>query len=65
MKFLPQKDYTKFLSNAKEITPDIKDADFLALCLKENSILWSNDNLLKNQDKVKVLSTEEIVRLIF
>ena len=65
VKFLPQKDYTKFLSNAKEITPDIKDADFLALCLKENSILWSNDNLLKNQDKVKVLSTEEIVRLIF
>ena len=62
VKFIPQKRYLKFLRIAGEISPDFYDKDFLALCLKENSVLWSNDKILKNQNKVKVLSTEEILK---
>ncbi len=65
IEFIPQKKYLQFLSTAEQISPDIKDKDFLALSLKENSILWSNDSLLKNQNKVKILSTEEIIKFLF
>jgi predicted nucleic acid-binding protein len=65
IKFIPQKDYSKFLKEAEIISPDIKDKDFLVLCLKKEIILWSNDKLLKNQNKIKILTTEEIIDLFF
>lgn len=40
---------------------DIKDAPFIAVCLKYNSILWSDDKALKNQKKIMVLNTKEFI----
>lgn len=65
VKFIDSKNYSKHLDKAIEISPDKKDKDFLALCLKENCPLWSNDKILKNQNKVKVFSTKEIIELLF
>jgi predicted nucleic acid-binding protein len=55
-------EYFKFTINeALVISPDKKDAFFLALCLKEDLVLWSNDKELKKQDRVLVLNTTEIM----
>jgi len=43
----------------------MKDIDFLALSLKLNIPLWSNDKLLKRQQAVEILTTEEIIKIIF
>jgi len=46
---------------AKDIDPD--DALFIACALAyPNSVIWSNDKQLKNQSKVRVMNTEEIIR---
>lgn len=65
IQFISTKKYLYLLDEAKKISPDINDSEFFALCLKEKAILWSNDSLLKNQKRILVLSTEEIVRNFF
>ncbi|MDP3728620.1 MAG: PIN domain-containing protein [bacterium] len=40
------------------------DADFLALALKENCLLWSNDKLLKKQKSVEIITTRELISLL-
>lgn len=42
----------------------IKDIDSLALALKLNAPLWTHDKLLKEQDKIKILTTKEIIEII-
>ena len=64
VKFIKKTEYSDYSNEAKIISPDKKDSEFLALCLKESCHLWSNDLLLKRQNKVKVLTTEEIIRLL-
>lgn len=63
--FIDEKEYINFLKEATDISPDKNDSHFLALCLKNKCLLWSKDSLLKKQNKVKVLSTEEIIKLLF
>lgn len=65
VKFINKKEYSIFLKEAEEISPDKKDADFFALCLKYNCFLWTKDSLLKMQDKIKVITTEDILDLLF
>lgn len=65
IKFINEKEYSEFLKEAEIISPDKKDMHFLALCFKHNCFLWSNDLILKNQAKIKVLSTEEIIEILF
>jgi len=63
--FIDRKNYSNFVKEAEKISPDKADADFFALCLKYSCFLWSNDSLLKNQNKVKVLSTEDLTEILF
>ena len=42
----------------------LNDIDFLTVSLKFNSILWSNDTLLKKQKKVSVITTKELIDLL-
>ena len=65
VKFINREEYSEFLKEAEKIAPDKDDAEFFALCLKYSCFLWSNDLLLKNQKKIKVLSTEEIIEILF
>jgi len=64
IKIIPKKTLSDFIARADEISPDKDDAPFLALCLRENCVLWSNDALLKNQDKINVINTEEIINIL-
>lgn len=65
VKFENKKKYLQYLTEAEKISPDKDDSDFLALCLKHSCFLWSNDLLLKSQNKVKVLTTKEIIEILF
>lgn len=65
IKFVKRGEYSQFLKEAESISPDKADVEFFALCLKYNCFLWSNDSALKQQEKIKVLSTEEIIELMF
>ena len=65
VEFIKRNNYSEFIDEAKKVSLDIKDAEFLALCLKEKTFLWSNDFLLKEQSEIRVISTEDIINLLF
>lgn len=64
VKFAKEKEYSKLLSEAKEVSPDPDDVDFFALALKLNCAIWSEDKELKKQSRVKVLNTKELSKLL-
>ena len=51
-----------FFFKAKEISPDEKDVDYFALALKLKCPIWSNDKNLRDQNIIKIYSTEELIR---
>jgi predicted nucleic acid-binding protein len=63
--FVDKSQYSSFLKEAEKIAPDKADADFLALCFRFSCFLWSNDSILKRQNKIRVLSTKEIIEILF
>ena len=52
------------LEEAKKICPDRDDVPYFALALKFNIPIWSNDKKLKEQNKIKVYSTQDILNLL-
>jgi predicted nucleic acid-binding protein len=46
-----------------EIAPHEEDIPCFALALALNSPIWSNEKEFKNQSKIKVFSTSDIVNL--
>ena len=60
---IPKSGYVEFLEKAEKLLPlHTKDAAYLALALKLNCPLWSEEKRLKKQSKVKVYSTSELMR---
>ncbi len=59
---VPKEEYSDFIKIAKEISPDIDDTMYFALALKLKCGIWSNDKKLKMQNKVKIYSTEELLK---
>ncbi len=60
---VPKDEYRDMLNVAEEVSSDPDDTTYLALALKLNAPIWSNDRDLKErQNKVKVYSTRDIVR---
>jgi predicted nucleic acid-binding protein len=57
---VPKEEYSKFIGEAEKFSPDEKDVMYLALALKLKCAVWSNDKRLKQQDRVKVYSTEDL-----
>ncbi len=60
-KFVPLKEFKEYIKEAKKISPDMNDVQYLALCLKFNLPLWSNDIRLKQQSRVRIFSTKELI----
>ncbi len=65
IKFIKFLEYEELIKEAKSYIKDIDDAPYLALALKLNCPVWSNDKRLKEQNKVKILSTEDIIEILF
>lgn len=57
---VPKEEYSKLIEEAEKFSPDEKDVMYLALALKLKCAVWSNDKKLKQQDKVKIYSTEDL-----
>ncbi|WP_297535293.1 PIN domain-containing protein [Thermococcus sp.] len=62
--FVPEDFYSEFIPLALEICPNKDDADFVALSLKVNAPLWSNDRRLKDIKEIEVMNTEEVLKLL-
>jgi len=62
--FMAEEFYAEFIPLALEITPDKDDANFVALALKINASLWSNDKRLKEIENIEVLGTKELLKLL-
>jgi len=63
--FIPIEEYKAFLLESLNLLPmHIDDIDFIALALKLNLPIWSNDYHLKEQRKVKVYTTKELLEII-
>ena len=61
---VPQEEYSALIVQGKEISPDPNDVLYFALALKLNCAIWSNDTRLKKQDKVKVYSSSEVMKMV-
>lgn len=57
-------EYKDFIKEATRISPDPDDTEFFALALKLDCPIWSEDRLLKQQPRVKILSTGELMKLL-
>ena len=67
VKVVPSEYYEDKIKEAYEIMKDIdeKDTHYVALALKLNCPIWSNDNDLKKQNKVKIYNTKELLEEFF
>lgn len=61
VEFIPIEEYKEFLKKALEISPDSNDVDFFALALKLNIPIWSNGKLLKQQNKILIYITPDLL----
>lgn len=66
IKFIDNQSLLKHKHLAKDICKDIdiNDEMFFACAIHCDCPIWSNDKVLKIQNKIKILSTEEIMRLL-
>lgn len=65
IEFIPYTEFESFVSEAEKIVFDIDDREYVALALKLNCKIWSNDRKLKQQSQVGVYSTSELIEFIF
>ncbi len=64
LKLIPFEEFTEMYEFAEKVSPDPKDIMYLALASKLSGALWSNDKKLKKQSKIKIYSTEEILKIL-
>jgi predicted nucleic acid-binding protein len=60
MTVIPKEEYSVFMKEAEEISPDNGDIMYFALALKMKCPIWSNDKRLKEQKTIKIISTDEL-----
>jgi len=61
IEFIPKDEFEKFMPESLNLLPSHgKDAEYLALALKFNCPVWSEEKLLKTQSKVEILNTKEL-----
>ena len=59
--FVPYGEIEMFTKQAEQISPDPNDTEYFALALKLGCAIWSNDKKLKQQDKIRIHSTDELL----
>mgnify|MGYP001615840395 CR=1 FL=1 len=63
IKIYSKKSYKNKIENANKIIGEIdkKDVDILALSLKENCLIWSEDKDFRNLKEVDLIRTKELI----
>jgi len=64
IEIVSKEEFKGFINKAKKITPDQDDTEYLALALKLNCPIWSNDKQLKKQNYVRIINTIELIKSI-
>lgn len=62
IEFIPFNEFNKFLPEAETVSPHYKDVQYFALALSYHCTLWSNESAFKNQHKIKVYSTYDMLK---
>lgn len=57
---VPKEEYLPYFPRAKIISPDPNDVAYFALALTLDCPIWSNDKAQKEQEFVRVFSTQEV-----
>ena len=63
IKIVPNESFKEFELEAKQISPHDKDIPIFALALSLNCPIWSNEPRFKEQSKIDVFSTREMIKL--
>tara|TARA_Y100000310_G_C20285071_1_gene624464 strand:- start:17 stop:424 length:408 start_codon:yes stop_codon:yes gene_type:complete len=63
VEIVPEEEFLRFREKANEICPDPKDIVYFALALYLNCSIWSNEKKLKEQSRVKIYATHELIWL--
>ena len=62
---VPLEEFKEFWEEAKQISPDPDDVEYLAVALSLNCAIWSNDrNLKEGQSRIMVITTVELSKLL-
>jgi len=65
IELVPKEEFENFIPRVLKLFPKhTKDFPYLALALKFNCPLWSEEKLLKRQSVVKILNTKELFELL-
>ncbi|MBU1252318.1 MAG: PIN domain-containing protein [Nanoarchaeota archaeon] len=62
IEIIPLPELRKFVKEAEKISPDSDDIHYFAAALKFNCPIWTQDKKLKNQSKIKIYNTLELIR---
>lgn len=60
---VPEEEFINYKDIAQDICPDEKDITYFALALKLKCGIWTNEKKLKEQDKVQIFNTHELINL--
>ncbi|ODS39441.1 MAG: hypothetical protein A7316_05500 [Candidatus Altiarchaeales archaeon WOR_SM1_86-2] len=56
--------YLDRLKEAKGLSPHLKDVEYFALSLSIGCPIWSNEKAFKEQSRIKVFSTSELLNFL-
>jgi predicted nucleic acid-binding protein len=64
----PEEAYKEFLAMANKISPHgkpvVKDGPYFALAFAFNSPIWSDEEAFRQQSKIKIFSTKDLIELL-
>lgn len=62
IELIPLSEFKHCLRDADALLQDKDDAAYLAVCLAKKMPLWSNDCHFTHQNKVKIFTTQELIK---
>ncbi|NMA44372.1 MAG: PIN domain-containing protein [Candidatus Diapherotrites archaeon] len=62
IKIIDDKELLPYLPAAKTLISDKKDLLYFACALYKDTVIWSNDKEFKKQKRVKIFTTEEMLK---
>ncbi len=65
IEFIPFEDFKELYEKAVQVSPDPDDVPYFALALKLGCAIWSYDKPLKKQSEVRMLSTGDILKMVY
>ncbi len=64
IELISEDNYKQMINEAKELSPHEKDVPYFALALAYEYPIWSDEKDFKKQSKVKILTTEELIKIV-